>query len=169
VPLREPIQFIILEIREDSVLGPSHEQAEIVLNLWAYSDDEGYIRRLAGKCYALHGNDADKLSVLRALAKSDFLTAQWEPVPDNYGVIHLGHGEERGVATTNEVLDPDSHAQLFGALINRLEANLPEQVLCAEGQYRNFELKIPQEPLRITTIVIEQDDGRLVPVVNTLK
>lgn len=70
------------------MLGPSHEQAEIVLNLWVYSDEVGYIRRLASKCYALHGNDVDKLTILRTLAKSDYLSAHWEQVPNNYRLIY---------------------------------------------------------------------------------
>lgn len=150
------------------MLGPSHEQAEIVLNLWAYSDEEGYVQRLAGKCYALHGSDTEKLTVLRALAKSDFLSARWEPVPKNYGLINADGKEILGVATTNEVLDQHSSAQLFRALIDRLEANLPGQVLCIAGGYKTFSLKIPQEPLMITTLVIEQADGHLVPVLKSV-
>lgn len=151
------------------MLGPSHEQAEIVLNLWAYSDEEGYIQRLAGKCYALHGTDAEKLSVLRSLAKSDYLSAHWEPVPKNYQLVNADGSALLGVATTNQVMDRDACAHLFGALINRLEALLPEQLLCSEGDYRGLQLKIPQEPLMITTVVIEQNDGRLVPVLNPSK
>lgn len=148
------------------MLGPSHEQAEIVLNLWAYSDEEGYIQRLAGKCYALHGTDSEKLSVLRSLAKSDYLSAHWEPVPKNYRLVNTDGSELLGVATTNHVQDRDASAHLFGDLINRLEVTLPEQLLCSDGQYRVLQLKIPQEPLMITTVVIEQNDGRLVPVLN---
>jgi len=148
------------------MLGPSHEQAEIVLNLWAYSDEEGYIQRLAGKCYALHGTDAEKLAVLRSLAKADYLSAQWEPVPKNYRLVNANGSELLGVATTNQVQDRDASAHLFGDLINRLEVALPEQLLCSDGQYRVLQLKIPQEPLMITTVVIEQNDGRLVPVLN---
>lgn len=151
------------------MLGPSHRQAEIVLNLWAYSNEEGYVQRLAGKCYALHGSDADKLTVLRTLAKSDFLSAQWEPVPKNYGITNADGKEILGITTTNEVLDQDSSVQLFRALIDRLEANLPEQVLCIDGGYKTFILKIPQQPLRITTLVIEQSDGQLVPVLKSIE
>jgi hypothetical protein len=151
------------------VLGPSHENAEIVLNLWAYSDQQGYVQRLAGKCYALHGNDAEKLSVLRALAKSDYLSAKWESVPKNYRLINVDGSELLGVARTNEVMDEHAHVQLFHALIEQLEADLPVQLLCSEGEYKSFRMKIPQEPLAIRTLVIEQDDGRLVPVLNPLK
>lgn len=150
------------------MLGPSHKQAEIVLNLWAYSDEEGYVQRLAGKCYALHGTDAEKLTVLRALAKSDFLSAHWEPVPNNYGLINADGHELLGVATTNEVLDLQASSKLFRALIDSLEVKLPSQVLCIDGGYRKFSPKIPQEPLMITTLVIEQGDGNLVPVLKTI-
>jgi len=98
--------------REDFVRGPSHENAEIVLNLWAYSDEQGYVQRLAGKCDSLLGNDPEKLSVLRALAKSDYLSAEWKPVPKNYSVINGDGSEWQGVARTNEVMDEHAHVPL---------------------------------------------------------
>jgi len=71
-----------------------------------------------------------------------------------------------GVATTNHVQNRDACTHLFGDLINRLEVSLPEQLLCSEGDYTVLQPKISQEPLMITTVVIEQNDGRLVPVLN---
>ncbi|MDP1958608.1 MAG: hypothetical protein Q8K03_02535 [Methylotenera sp.] len=36
---------------------------EVVLNLWAYSDEYGNIQRIAGKAYVLDGEDVDKLNI----------------------------------------------------------------------------------------------------------
>lgn len=149
------------------MFGPSYEKAEIVLNLWAYADEQGYVRRLAGKCYALHGSDAEKLVILRALSKSDFISAVWEDVPINYGVINADGSETLGVATTNEVIDLHASGHLFGELLNRLERELPEQLVCINDTYKRIVLMIPQDPLVIRTIVIERSDGQLVPLINS--
>ena len=69
-----------MELRHASALPL--ENPEIVLNLWAYSGEDGTILRLAGKTYAMQGTDADKLAVLRQLAKTDFLSASWDKVPE---------------------------------------------------------------------------------------
>jgi hypothetical protein len=47
--------------------------AEVVANLWVYSDEAGYVARVAGKAYVLDGSDTEKLALLRQLAGTDFL------------------------------------------------------------------------------------------------
>jgi hypothetical protein len=51
------------------------QEPEVVLNLWAYAGEDGYIVRLAGKAYVLEGNDKLKLSLLRSLASTDWLAS----------------------------------------------------------------------------------------------
>lgn len=152
------------------MLGKSHQETEIVLNLWAYSDEQGYIRRIAGKCYGLQGSDEEKLQTLRILSAADYITTRWHPVPEHCQVVGAEGKAVSGIAATTELLNPMAHESLFRELINELEADLPEQVVCHGGaQYKGFRASIPQEPLVITTVVIEQKDGLLIPVLKSRK
>jgi len=71
------------------------EAPEVVLNLWAYVDEAGYILRLAGKSYVMAGDDDEKLAVLRALSRTDFLSAAWCKVPTNFELCLNGGGNLR--------------------------------------------------------------------------
>ena len=43
---------------------------------------------------------------------------------------------------------------------------MPKQARTANGGYEAFSLKLPEDPLTVTTVVMEMDDGRLVPMVS---
>ncbi|MGD9578957.1 MAG: hypothetical protein AB7Y74_11950 [Syntrophorhabdus sp.] len=60
------------------------QHPEICLNLWAYVSAGGFIMRIAGKAYALHGDDDEKLTTLHRLSVSDFLSASLCKVPANF-------------------------------------------------------------------------------------
>nr|WP_314899162.1 hypothetical protein [uncultured Deefgea sp.] len=149
------------------MLGESHKTAEVVINLWAYSDEDGNIQRLAGKSYALHGTDTEKLNILRCLARSDFLTAKWIPVAKNFTLVGPNGESMQGITSTAVLRTPNGHADLFAELIEHLAKTVPAQlVVCPTNGYRQIHPKLPDEPLAITTVVIEQQNGQLVPVLN---
>jgi hypothetical protein len=140
--------------------------SEVVLNLWAYADELGYVMRLAGRAYVMDGDDSEKLALLRELAKTDFLSAVWQKVPARFKLNGPDGKEMHGVAHASMLSDENSHANLFGALIEMLAAGLPEQMRSVAGQYIHFTLELPQDPLSVTTIVMELDDGRLQPMIS---
>ena len=72
----------------------------------------------------------------------------------------------KGVAHASLVSSENSHAHLFGQLIESLATGLPDQLREVEGEYVQFKLELPQEPLCVTTVIIEHDDGRLMPMVS---
>jgi len=37
---------------------------------------------------------------------------------------------------------------------------------CINGEYRKVRLDLPETPLTVTTLVIEHEDGRLVPMIS---
>lgn len=142
------------------------ESPEVVLNLWAYADEAGYVMRLAGRAYVMDGDDDDKLALLRRLAKTDFLSATWQKVPANFE-LNGSEGEEMyGVAHASMLSDEYSHGNLFGTLIEVLAKELPKQMRCMDGQYVVFTPELPQDPLSVTTVVMELDDGRLQPMIS---
>lgn len=140
---------------------------EVCVNLWAYADEAGNIARIAARAYVLDGDDAAKLAVLNQLAPTDFLHAQWVGVSKRF-VINGPDGERmEGIAHASMLNDGITPGVLFGPLFNKLEAEVPEQARTANGGYEAFRLKLPEDPLTVTTVVMEMDDGRLVPMVSS--
>jgi hypothetical protein len=142
------------------------EGQEIVLNLWAYSDEDGYIMRLAGKAYVMAGNDDNKLWLLRQLSATDFLSAPWFPVSKNFKLVRPDGEEMTGVANASMLSEPTSHEVLFSPVMDELAEALPEQVCMTENGYEKFKMKLTKSPLCVTTVVMEFEDGRLVPMVS---
>lgn len=141
---------------------------EVCVNLWAYADEGGYIARVAARAYVLDGDDDAKLRVLHQLAATDFLHAEWMGVSKQF-VISGPDGESmEGVAHASMLNDGETPGVLFGPLFNKLEAAVPQQARTANGGYEGFSLKLPDDPLTVTTVVMEFDDGRLLPMVSAV-
>lgn len=49
--------------------------------------------------------------------------------------------------------------------MEKLAEGLPEQMRCFNGDYVPFKFELPQDPLTVTTVVMEYDVGRLEPMV----
>lgn len=140
-------------------------QPEVVLNLWAYAGEDGYIIRLAGRMYVMVGGEKEKLKLLHQLARSDFLSSSWQKVPSNF-TLSGPDGEMSGVAHASILSDVNSHSHLFSSLIEELAGQIPEQLRSIDGDYIKFKLELPEEPLCVTTLVIEFEDGRLEPMMS---
>ena len=138
---------------------------EVVANLWVYADEDGLIARLAGKAYVLDGTDREKLDLLRQLAASDFLSAEWQPIPKNFGLIGPD-GQRLNFAQLHALQDENTKAALVGPLLDKLASSLPPQLCEVDGEYQQFSMKMPEAPLTVLTVVMEYPDGRLVPVLN---
>lgn len=138
---------------------------EVVANIWVYADEAGYLGRVAGKAYVLDGSDREKLELLRRLAATDFLCAEWMPIPENFGVIEPD-GERLRYAQLSVLSDEYSKSVLVGPLLEKLASSVPEQLQEVNGEYRCFRLQMPEAPLTVLTVVIEHPDGRLVAMVN---
>lgn len=142
------------------------EQPEVVLNLWAYVTEKGQIMRISGKSYVLQGDDQNKLMLLRRLSATDFISAPWHKVPSNFKVITPEGQEIKGIAHASLLSDPLSHSHIFGPLLEKLANSIPEQLRCYQGEYKKFRLNLPDVPLAVTTVIIERDDGSLVPMIS---
>jgi hypothetical protein len=138
---------------------------EVVANLWVYSDEAGYVGRLAGKAYVLDGTEREKLDLLRQLAATDFLSAEWMPIPENFGVTNH-NGERLRYAQLSMLSDEYAKSILVGPLLEKLATSLPEQLREVEGEYQPFTLQMPEAPLTVLTVIVEYPDGRLLPMVN---
>ncbi|WP_299160836.1 hypothetical protein [Accumulibacter sp.] len=137
---------------------------EVVLNLWAYADEEGYIIRIAGKAYVMDGDDAEKLTLLRHLSATDFLSAPWQKVPQNFTVDNADGQTMLGVAHASLVGDPNAQEPLFGPLMDSLAKSLPDQLRNLHGDYSRFRLELSNSPLCVTTVVMEYPSSTVNPV-----
>jgi hypothetical protein len=144
----------------------SLQNPEAVLNLWAYEDEAGYIFRLAGKAYVMDGNDAEKLSFLRQLSSTDFLSCAWHKVPPNISVMSSDNQQIEALADRSILSDKNGLSTLFGPLIEQLAKEIPTQLRYVDGEFKPFRLDLPQDPLTVMTVVLEYDDGRLVPMIS---
>ena len=138
---------------------------EVVANLWVYADEAGIICRVAGKAYVLDGTDRENLDLLRRLAATDFLCAEWMPIPENFGLIGPD-GERLRYAQLSLLSDEYAKSLLVGPLLEKLATSVPEQLQEFNGEYRKFKLQMPEAPLTVLTVVVEYPDGRLVPMIN---
>lgn len=139
---------------------------EVCVNLWAYADEGGYIARVAARAYVLDGDGDDKLSVLHRLAVSDFMHAEWMGVSKQF-VIEGSDGERmEGIAHASMLSDGVTPGVLFEPLFKRLEQSIPQQACVGKNGYEPFSLPLPEDPLTVTTVVVEFEDGRLVPMLS---
>jgi hypothetical protein len=136
-----------------------HSSAEICLNLWYFVDDSGIVLRLAGKAYALTGTEEEKLAVLQSMAGSDHLTATQGKVPPQF-ILKVENGEMPGAVGVAVI--HHEHAKVFGPLMDRIERELPKPLRSVGDAYQPFMLKLPPDPLCVTTAVYERADGELV-------
>lgn len=114
----------------------------------------------------MQGADSEKLALLRQLSGTDFLCAAWHKVPSNFTIHNTDGSSIRGVAEVSMLSDQTYHSTLFNPLMEELAKSIPEQVKSINGEYVKFSLKLPESPLCVTTIVIENEDGNLVPMLS---
>jgi hypothetical protein len=136
-----------------------HSTAEVCLNLWYFVDDTGIVLRTAGKAYALAGSDEEKLAALHLMAGTDHLTATLGRVPAAC-VLNTEDGKLRGAIPVSAIHDHD--ISVFGLLIDQIEQELPKGIRSMDGTHEHFAVKIPRNPLIVTTAVYERNDGELV-------
>ena len=139
------------------------DKLEVCVNLWWFVDnDSGLVLRLAGRGYAMSGDDESKLKVLHSLATTDFHIADTYKIPDRF-VLILEHEKIRGVAHPSAIHD---HLDIFESVYEGIEKNLPNQIRSIGGEYESYKLTVPQDPLCVLTCVVEGSDGSLTPMIS---
>ncbi len=136
-----------------------HSDAEICVNVWHFVDETGMVMTLAAKAYALRGTDDQKLSILKSLAATDYLTAIQARVPEHF-VLTTDEGELRGIIPASALqMDP---VPVFDQVFQKLADSLPSLLLSVEGDYQKFTAQLTEPFLWVSTAVYESPDGQLV-------
>lgn len=136
---------------------------EVILNLWYFQTPTGAIYELAGRAYVATGTDEEKTNLLKQLSFTDYHIAQKGPVPENFRII-LGNGEEVQGLSHVSVLNSTGF-KLFEDIINAIEKDLPDNIFTGiAGKTFRYRLSIPNDPLYVMTAILNDGNGRLVPV-----
>lgn len=136
---------------------------EVILNLWYFLTPTGAIYELAGRAYVATGTDEEKTNLLKQLSFTDYHIAQKGPVPENFRII-LGNGEEVQSLSHVSVLNSVGF-KFFEDFISAIEKDLPDNIITGKaGQSFQYRLSIPDNPLYVMTAILNDGNGRLVPV-----
>ena len=139
--------------------------SELIFNLWAiYDSSSGFVYALSGKAYSATGSDTEKLNILRSLAATDYITAKRYKVPDRFAVHYTDGTTQTGVAYLNVVHDPN--AQLFEEMFKNLENDLPSLPNFSDSDANEIKQVLPTDPLCITTILYENTNGNIRPIIS---
>ena len=137
---------------------------ELVANIWPILDQEtGVIQRFLFRAYALEATDQEISTVLTILARSDYRTAQGVKIPDNYK-LSSEHGTISGaveVAMFNQYMHNIIENTLKAT--EKSFANMNNFGIGREGPVTPKALKFPAEPYLVTTFLMEQPNGELIP------
>lgn len=126
--------------------------SELVVNLWAICDASiGYVYALAGRAYAVEGADEQKLTVLRSLAHTDYVTAKRYKVPARFAIHYPDGDVQAGFAPVMAVTDPN--AQLFEEMFKNIESDLPAIFATPSADLQRVPQVLPPDPLCIATLL----------------
>ena len=141
--------------------NPDH-RTEVYWALWAFADqDTGLVMRVSGRPYVLSGTTDERRQALRSLSESDFYAVAWKRVPQRLSVVGPTCTAIRGAVLVSQLDDP---AAVFAEVLEQMSP-LPPQLRSIHGEYQPFRFNTPDEPRYLLTVVVESEDGRLVPQV----
>lgn len=137
---------------------------ELVFNLWAiYDMTVGLVYGLAGKAYCASGSDSDKLSILKYLSATDYVTDTRRRVPPRFQVSFADVTMKEGFCPLKLITNPT--AQLFEEIFKSLETELPPLPDFSGAEYRKVKQTVPDDPLCVTTILYEDEHGNIRPII----
>jgi hypothetical protein len=135
---------------------------EIVVNVWFILDiGTGLCYTWSIKPYALFGTDEQKLNVIEILAQSDYVTVSQRKLPSYY-ILELGNEKLTGVVEGNQIQNVFS--QNVDYFISEIEKDLAEISNTFSNTMQNIELKLPNKPMYVSTIIAENDKGETRPL-----
>jgi hypothetical protein len=138
--------------------------SELVVNLWAiYDSSTGFVYSVAGKVYNTFGSDKEKLLLLKSLSATDYITAKRYPLPERFVVSFTDGTTKAGVTSLNVIYD--LNAQVFEEVFKAIELELPSIPNYSSLTCDYTQLKLPENPLCVTTVLYEDEFGRIRPII----
>lgn len=130
-------------------------EPEIILNLWYVYDELGMIYKLLARAYVRSGTDEEKQACLRQFAETDYMLAQWFPVPERFHTTIIEGEEKRKMAVVgiDSIESTVGFAALFEDTFQQLEKEFPPAT----------KLRIPRDPLICITPLFADHNGEFHP------
>ena len=137
---------------------------ELVVNLWAiYVASTGFVYSVAGRAYNVFGSDKEKLLLLKSLSATDYITAKRYSLPERFIISFTDGTTKAGVTFLNAIYD--SNAQIFEDVFKAIESELPPIPNYSSLTCEYTQLKLPENPLCVTTVLYEDEIGRIRPII----
>lgn len=140
------------------------KNSELCVNIWFIVDiATGICYGWCGRVYHLQGSDAEKTTILNQLAETDFNTVERESFPKQW-ITMMGSQKLEGqfpVAQANDILRREM--DYFSRI---LESRLPKLYSFngrPEPNGNTLTQKIPDNPLYVSTILMENEKGEMRP------
>lgn len=129
---------------------------QLAVCLWGFMDSGlELVYAVAGRVYALNGNDEEILRTLNILSRHDFLTVRRVKVPSGFRVVGPDGTDKKGYASPRAL--NDASALLFNELLNELEKELPP--IPDFGDRRAIKQSLGSDPLTCRTLIYEDERG----------
>jgi hypothetical protein len=141
-------------------------ECELVANIWPIVDaTTGFIQRIAARAYAVpFGNDALISGILSALAPTDYVLAKQFPISQRFSVVS-SYGKIAGTVSVQEYNHYDR--TIIEPILEALAQDRPEfvgiSVVRDEPQGVRPNVRFAKEPYIVTTFLIEDSEGNLIP------
>ncbi len=149
-----------LQVLSKIQMFSSQESRELCLNVWWFVADESHFCvQWAAKMYFLSGDDEFKGKVLKALASTDFVTAEWHRIPDESIIVGPDGSEIRGIAPLSSVRGNQSFFE--GQIFPALARTVPRNLTFMKPEDGPIELEIGREPYTCDTVIKQRMDGKL--------
>mgnify|MGYP007084428859 CR=1 FL=1 len=137
---------------------------ELVANIWPIVDQmTGVVQRFLFRAYALDATDQEISTVLTVLSRSDYRTAKVVKIPENYK-LNSEHGTISGaveIAMFNQYMHNIIESTLTAA--EKSFAEMENFGIGVDGPLIPDALTFPPEPYLVTTYLMEQPNGELIP------
>lgn len=138
---------------------------ELCFNLWAYTDRATQvIQRVSARAYAISGSDETKLKTLKALSKSDYEVSGSWPLPDTVSIIEPDGSKIPNSTLPGLLNDSNIFSSVFSTPMQELADSIATQFRFAEHGPEYYKLPFPENPLTVTTFLVENPDGSITPV-----
>jgi hypothetical protein len=140
------------------------ESKELIINIWFIVDiDTSLCYNWVYKVYCHNGADNEKTIFLKDLAENDYISANRINFPENFKAVFSNITFEGKIPLEyiNEHFEK-CHEYFY----TTIEKELPKQFIFRNSIIEppnNYDLKLPNNPLFVTTVLMENELGELRP------
>lgn len=140
---------------------------ELCINIWFIVDiDTELCYNWSIKAYNLFGDDDTKIKCLTYLAETDYISVERESFPKNFKTVFNNMTVEGQIPISQINFQIDNNINFY---ISHLENKLPPLFkFSGENSSQNVlvKQKIPNNPLFVSTILMENQFGEIRPYTN---